>query len=136
MVDYSIFHDGSFDGIWLDGKSAHIFLATPDHESHVIVASGVTLLKADDVRQGNIIFDVLPRSAAELSPDDLDVFLHDSDDPKRQEGATALLETARANGLSFLQITPSYGAICSVMAKTFELIRRQNWLSRYKLQSS
>lgn len=135
MVDYSIFHDGSFDGIWLDGKSAHIFLATPEHESHVIVASGVMLLKADDIRQGNIIFDVVPRSAAELSPDDLDVFLHDTDDPKRQEQATALLESARANGLAFLQITPSYGAVCSIIAKTFVSMSREQWLSRYSLQS-
>lgn len=65
MADYSIFHDGSFDGLWLDGKSAHIFLATLEHESHVVVARGVVLLKADDVRQGNIIFDVVTRPAAE-----------------------------------------------------------------------
>lgn len=128
MADYSIFHDGSFDGLWLDGKCAHIFLATPEHEAHVIVASGVVLLKADDVRQGNIIFDVILRPAAELSPDDLDVFLHDYDDPKRLERAKALLQTAQVNALTFLQITPSYGAICSVMGKTFESIGRKEWL--------
>lgn len=136
MADYSIFHDGSFDGLWLDGKSAHIFLATLEHESHVVVARGVVLLKADDVRQGNIILDVVTRPAAELSPDDVEILLYDPPDEKRLEQATALLEGARTDGLTFLQIAPSYGAICSVMARTFELLDRREWLSRYPLHAA
>lgn len=130
VTDYGIFHDGWLEGLWLDNKAVQIFVATAEHERYVIVATGVTVLKADDVREGNIIFDVTARPATELSTSDLDALLYNPDDAKGMEQATALLQRARAGGLTLLQITPSYGAICTVLAKSFELLTRAEWSAR------
>ena len=132
--NYGIFHDGSFDGLLLDDKSAHIFVATDAHERHVIVADGVVVLKADDIRQGNIILDVVARHASELSANDLDAFLYDPQDPKEKEQAAVLLRRAQTGALTLLQISPSYGATCSVLAKTFELLDHREWLERHAMR--
>jgi len=128
MKNYGALHDGSFEGLWLDEKSAHIFLATQKHDRHVIVARGVALLKADDVRQGNIIFDVLERAAADVSPSDLDVFLYESDDPSQSK---TLWEKVQAEGLALLEISPSYGGTCIVLARSFDLLGRREWVEHY-----
>lgn len=129
------FHDGWFEGLWLDGKSAHIFLATQKHERHVIVAHGVAALKADDVREGNIILDVLERPAEELSASDFDEFSYDGSSEEQQARQSKdLLEKGRAGSLALLEISPSYGATCTVLAKSFELINREDWLARYVLR--
>ena len=128
MKNYGALHDGSFEGLWLEGKSAHIFLATDEHERHVIVAREVAALKADDVRQGNIIFEVVEHSAAEVSPSDLDVFLYESDAPTQSK---TLWEKVQAEGLALLEISPSYGATCIVLARSFDLLGRREWVEHY-----
>ena len=53
------FHDGSFDGVWIPaGKMAHLFLTTVDHKRFTVVLKGVKAMHLENVREGNIVFDV------------------------------------------------------------------------------
>lgn len=124
-----MFHDGSFEGLWIDAKFAHIFLATGTRERYVLVAHDVEVLKADDVRQGNIIFDVVEHTVAEIDASDLGEFCY-GDDVQVSSESNALFKRAGANGLVLLQISSSYGATCVVLAKTFELLGREEWAAR------
>ncbi|HEX5233964.1 MAG TPA: hypothetical protein VFW25_01400 [Silvibacterium sp.] len=49
MKNFGEFHDGSFEGLWLDGKTAHVFLATEGREQFTVVAEGVAALAIDGV---------------------------------------------------------------------------------------
>jgi hypothetical protein len=89
MKDYGKFHDGWFEGLWIDSKTAHVFLATQGRERLVFVAEGVVELSADGVKSGNIIFEVLTRGPEEVLLRDIQA-LH-----KLQTGSAG--ETQAAN---------------------------------------
>jgi hypothetical protein len=117
MKNFSQFHDGYLDGLFLHGSAASIFLSTASKQAFVLQVSGVRSLKVDNFRQGNIIFDVLVRDGAELTVDDVKQFFEFKDEAKSLEK----LEHLRHGGLVVLEINPSYGAACSILAESVEL---------------
>jgi hypothetical protein len=50
MKEYGDFHDGSFEGLWIDAENAHVFLADFGHMRFVLVAKGVVRLALNGVR--------------------------------------------------------------------------------------
>jgi hypothetical protein len=60
------FHDGHFDGLRIcPSKSVNFFLRTRDGKSFELVLREVDALTLSEIKQGNIIFDLVFRSPAE-----------------------------------------------------------------------
>ena len=102
-------HDGFFDGVWLSpDKRARFFVRTEAGERSTIILTEVEALNICGLRAGNIIFDLVL-----IAPDKLTVKdIERAYDLKDFEGemANRLLRKAREQGLSGLEINPSYGA--------------------------
>jgi hypothetical protein len=130
---YSEFHDEFLDGLLLDDSSAHIFLRTYQQERFVIEASNVAALNAGDFKLGNIIFEVLTRSANELTLEDIEAVHGPFPEVYRSHYAKRDLELALEKNLILLEINPSYGATCLVLAATMDLCSRQKWVDRHML---
>jgi len=130
MEQYAGFHDGSFDGLWIDGKSVHIFLVTERRELFVFVAEGVAELAVDGVRSGNIVFDVLTRGPEEILPQDIQILYVLQPDSTGEAQCASLLEKARLQEWKILEINPSCGASCLILASSIGLFRREDWMKR------
>jgi hypothetical protein len=63
---YGQFHDGFFEGLWIDSTTVHVFLSTLEKERFTAVAEGVAALDSGGFRAGNIIFDVVVRDHEEI----------------------------------------------------------------------
>jgi len=70
------FHDGHFDGFRIGpNEKPHLFLRTPDGESFTLAFQGVDALTLSEIKQGNIIFDLVFRSGEELTSADIEELL-------------------------------------------------------------
>ena len=131
MKKYVEFHDGFLDGLLLDGSTACVFLSTDDKEHFVLEASGAAAVDAGTFKEGNIIFEVIEHSTNELTLDHM-IWVHG---PLSEFGlpdqAQRWLTKAQQNNLILLEINPSYGATCLVLARTIELRGRKEWISRH-----
>jgi hypothetical protein len=112
-------HDGHFDGLRIGpNKLVNLFLRTQDGKSFILVLQEVDALTLSEIKQGNIIFDLVFRSTGELTPSDIaELYSVDVDAPQ----ATDLLRAKREQGFQLLEINASYGAEGSVLFQTFEI---------------
>jgi len=131
MTNYGQFHDGSFEGLWIDGKIAHLFLATEDLQRFVIVAEGVSALAANGFKAGNILFEVLTRSAAEVTLRDIHSLYELQAGSSGEIQGANLLKNIHLEKQEILEVNPSYGASCIVLADSYDLLRRGEWVERY-----
>jgi len=131
MREFDEFHDGRFEGLWIDGKTVHIFLATEGHERFVFVAKEISELLVEDVKSGNIIFEVLLRDTEEINLQDIHALYKFQTGLTGENQSAILLEKACLQNWKILEVNPSYGASCLILANSFELIRREDWLKRY-----
>lgn len=136
MKNYGEFHDGAFEGLWIDGKTAHVFLATEGRERFVFIAEGVIALAVDGFKGGNIIFEALERGPEEVSYQDIQALYALQDGPSGEAQGANLMAKARLQGSRILEINPSYGASCLILAGSLELLSREAWLERYVLNAS
>jgi hypothetical protein len=114
-------HDGSFDGLWLLGKSRlHLFVRTEAGERSTIVLSGVEAMNISGVKGGNIIFDLVLTPTEKLATPDIQEVYGLS---QNSLTATELLRKAQQKGLSLLTINASYGASGLVLFETAEVLR-------------
>jgi hypothetical protein len=113
------FHDGHFDGLRIGpNKLVNLFLRTQDGKSFILVLQEVDALTVSEIKQGNIIFDLVFRSTGELTPSDIaDLYSVDIDAPQAAE----LLRAKREQGFQLLEINASYGAQGLVLFQTFEI---------------
>jgi hypothetical protein len=113
------FHDGHFDGLRIGpSKVVNLFLRAQDGKSFILVLQDVDALTLSEIKQGNIIFDLVFRSTGELTRSDMaELYSVDVDAPQ----ATDLLRTKREQGFQLLEINASYGAHGSVLFQTFEI---------------
>jgi hypothetical protein len=133
MKNFGEFHDGSFEGLLIDGKTAHVFLATEGREQFTVVAEGVAALAVDGVKAGNILFELLERGPEEVLPQDIQTLYSLQEGSAGETQGANLLEKARLQGWKILEINPSYGASCLVLASSIDVVRREDWLERYVL---
>ncbi len=113
-------HDGYFDGVWLsDNKRACLFVRTVGEERSTILLTDVATLNIRNLRQGNIIFDVVITASHALTVSDIEQAydLKSEDEDKAQK----LLNKARQEGLSALAISSSYGAEGDVLFRNIEV---------------
>lgn len=113
------FHDGHFDGLRIGpSKLVSLFLKTQDGKSFTLVLQEVDALTLSEVKQGNIILDLVLRSTGELTRSDMaELYSVDADAPQ----ATDLLRAKREQGFQLLEISASYGAQGLVLFKAFEI---------------
>ena len=117
------FHDGHFDGIWTGpNKRVELFLRTSDGQSFVLSLEGVQALAFSDIKQGNIILDLVFRSTKEITHSDIaELYGVGADTP---QGAS-LMKAATERGLQVLEMNPSYGAQRLALFQTWGLIQRE-----------
>jgi len=116
------FHDGFLDGLLIQDATAHLFLSTGNKQEFVLKVSEVLSLKLDGFRQGNIIYDVLIRNADELTLQDIMYFYEFKDGAK----AAKKLEELRETELVVLEVNPSYGAQCLILARSVDVSQRES----------
>src|SRR5438552_3461649 len=114
------FHDGHFDGFRLESdKTVHIFLRAANQEHYILVLRGVQALTLSGVKAGNIILDLVFRSAREATSSDVQE-LYDLDENSEQ--AIKLLQSTQEKRLQILELNPSYGAQGLFLFESFEII--------------
>jgi hypothetical protein len=102
-------HDGFFDGVWLSSdKRARLFVRSVAGERSTIILTDVEALNICGLRAGNVIFGVVLIAPDNLTAKDIE----QAYDLKsgQVEVARQLLRKAQEQGLSGLEINPSYGA--------------------------
>jgi hypothetical protein len=95
--------------VWLSAdKSARFFVRRVAGERSTIILTDVAALNTCDLRAGNIIFDLVVIAPDKLTMEDIE----QAYDLKNGEveKARQLLAKAQEQGLSGLEINPSYGA--------------------------
>jgi hypothetical protein len=96
----------------------NIFLRTQDGKSFILILQEVDALTLSEIKQGNVIFDLVFRSTGELTRSDMaELYSVDVDAPQ----ATNLLTAKRQQGYQLLEINASYGAQGLVLFQTFEM---------------
>jgi len=121
MTSLPNLHDGFFDGLWLSAdKCARLFVRTVAGERSTIILTEVETLNVSGLRAGNIIFDVALIAPEKLTVTDIEQLYDLKDD--QVEMARQLLSKAQQQGLSALEINPSYGAEGKVLFRTINTI--------------
>jgi hypothetical protein len=114
------FHDGYFDGFRLESdKRVHIFLRAANKERYILILRGLQAMTLSGVREGNIILDLVFRSAREATSSDVQELY---DPGENTEQATTLLQALQEKGLQILELNPSYGAQGLFLFESFEII--------------
>jgi hypothetical protein len=131
MNDYGNFHDGFLEGVWVDDRTAYVFLSTEIKERFVVVADGIVALTVTNFRKGNIISEVAARGHEEVTTDDIAALYDLWEGKAGEELAAKLLAKAQQERLSILDITPSYGATCLLLARSIKVIDHNEWSARY-----
>jgi hypothetical protein len=131
LKKYSEFHDGHLDGLILEKTSAYVLVGTSEAKLFTFEAVGVTAVSAGTFRQGNIIFDVILHSCDELTLDHMIWVQGPLSDFGHPDQAQKWLNHAQRAGLVLLEINPSYGATCYILARSIELNDRKRWMKRY-----
>lgn len=121
MTSLPNLHDGFFDGLWLSpDKGARLFVRTVRGERSTIVLTEVEALNISDLRGGNVILDVAVIAPEKLTVADIEQLYdlkHDQIETSRR-----LLSNAQLQGLSALEINPSYGAEGKVLFRSIDTI--------------
>jgi len=128
VLSYKQFHDGFYDGLLIREDSVDIFLTTYQREAFCLSALGVVALASDGLRAGNIIFDVECRSGGEITLSDIREVHRFGMSPQEDAHAQNALAKAERDGLSLFVIGPTYGGSCLIMAKSFALVTRRQWI--------
>jgi hypothetical protein len=113
------FHDGHFDGFRIGpNKKVDFFLRTHDGESLTLALQGVDALALSEIKQGNIVFDLVFRSGEQLTTSDIEALFDVGVDAPQ---ASTLLKAKRDMGLQLLELNASYGAHGLVLFQTVEM---------------
>jgi hypothetical protein len=119
MEDLPDMHDGFFDGLWTsENKSAHLFLRTDTGERSTIVLKDVERMNVSNFKAGNIVFDVVLVDSCKVTIEHVERLYGFSDAQKAQQ----FLKEAQGRGLRVLEVNPSYGAECTVLFRTVEIL--------------
>lgn len=118
MKNFDQFHDGWLNGILLEEHNAKLFISTAEKQPFVLEIEGITSLKLDGFRQGNIIFDVLVRETNEITSGDIEELFGYTD--KQQTWKRP--EQVRNDRSVVIEIGTSYGASLLALARSAELI--------------
>ena len=136
MIDHHEFHDGTLEGFWLDDSTVHVHLRTWRGERFTAVAHEIAALSATGFKVGNIIFEVIIRESVEITKQDAEDLYDLQDGLAGQEQIGRLMDDAKARGLRALEINPSYGGRCLVLAASINFLPRSTWFEQILLARS
>ena len=108
------FHDGFFDGVLLSDYCARILLRTVKGDRFTLTLNELEALRVNDLRKGNIIFEVLFLEPKQLEASFVFELYGYKDERKKTFALDEWVEKATRKGLTGLEITPSYG--CTILA--------------------
>jgi hypothetical protein len=108
MVTLPDFHDGFVDGMLVRGSSALILLRTATERRYTLQLNEVDTLRANDFRQGNIIFELNLLSVSQLDRSFVFEAYDYNDQLKQQFVLEAWKRKADEKRLEALEITASY----------------------------
>lgn len=121
MTNLPDLHDGFFDGLWVSAdRRALLFVRTATGERSTLVLSEVEALNINGVKVGNIILDVALIPPDRLTVEDIEQVYDLGND--RAQMARQLLTKAQQEGLSALEISPSYGAEAKLLFQKIDTI--------------
>jgi hypothetical protein len=123
-VELQAFHDGFLDGFLILESSVLLFLSTMEKQPYVLIARGVEQMKADDFRQGNIILDVLTRRGNEISINDVKFLYGTQAGEVGDRQARKILERITQEDRIALEVNPSYGCECLLIAQAVTMHTR------------
>jgi|SRR6516162_2538875 len=114
------FHDGHFDGLRIGpNKELRLFLRTQEGNSFTLALRGVDALALSEVKQDNIVFDLVLRSGMQLTISDIEeLFGVEADTPQ----AADLLKAKRGKEIQLLELSASYGAHGLVLFQSVEIL--------------
>jgi hypothetical protein len=114
-------HDGYFDGVWFSGsKDACLFVRTVNGERSTILLADVVALNIRNLRQGNVIFDVVLIAPEALTIEQVnDAY---GLEQGQVEMTKLLLETAKEESLCALEMSTSYGAQGTALFRTAKVV--------------
>jgi len=113
------FHDGGFDGFRIGpDKQVQLYLTTVKRESFVLTLEGVEVMTLTDIKEGNIILNLVIRRDRELTICDIEQLYGMPNNPTV---AGNLLKAAADKGFQLLEINPSYGAEGMILFRTWKL---------------
>jgi hypothetical protein len=108
-----------------------VFLSTSKKDRVTVVLTGVIMLKASGLKEGNIIFDVLTRDHDEITLQDIAELYELKPGHEPAVWEHQLLEKASAQSFQMFELNPSYGGSCRILARTTEFMNREEWAERY-----
>ncbi len=126
----SEFHDGFLKGFLIDQKTIYVFLSTEAADDFVITARDVVAMVADGFKAGNVIFEVLIKANDEITPADVAETYGLLAESSAEAQTKSLLEKSREHDLKLLEINPSYGGRCLILARSIDLVPRAEWDAR------
>jgi hypothetical protein len=95
-----------------------MFLRTVDQKSFVLELEGVQRLALSDVKERNIILDLVIRATDELTHTDIETAYGIATDSPQ---VARLLATAKEDHLQALEINPSYGAEGTILFRSWKI---------------
>jgi len=114
-------HDGFLDGVWMsEEKRVHLFVRTHAGQPSTVVLKDVERLNVPNLRQGNVVFDVVVIAPDKLSASQIAEMYQIN--AAETDLILRLLAKARERGLLALEITPSYGAEGIVLFGALEIM--------------
>ena len=117
-------HDGFFEGLFVsESKTAHLFFRSHDGTTSTLVLRGIERLVVSDFKAGNIVFDLVLTGSGEVTVEQIEHLYGLSN----AEKAGQVLTRTQESGLRLLEVNPSYGAECTVLFRSLEVLSGRVW---------
>jgi hypothetical protein len=118
MKNYSEFHDGFLDGVLITPeRGLDVYLRTRPGKRARVFLSGVVAASLTEFREGNIILEVLVREGAEITLQDVARIYGLAPEHEVERWEEDLVGRASDSRLVLLEVNPSFGASCMVLAE-------------------
>jgi len=134
MKNVEQFHDGALEGLLIEEGTLHVFLRAQDGARSVAVVAGLVKLRASEVLEGSIIYEVLVRGPEEIGSAEIrDLYGASGGAANTEEFAESTAREIRERKAEMLEINPSYGASCLALGAAVEILPRRVWQERFTL---
>lgn len=114
-------HDGELEGVVVQQADVKLYLKPLDQEAVTLVLPNLIALKADDFRQGNIVFEGIIYQG-QASPREVLAYAYDYELPEEEVHLQAAMERVRSEKLYSIELTSSYGCELCAVFKEFPRI--------------
>lgn len=122
MTSQPNFHDGFVDGLILFKSKVHIFLRTISGGKYTLILYEMEALRANDIREGNIILDVDFFESNQLDVSFIFEVYQYSDEHKKKFVVEDWIRAASQKRLKGIEISTSYGCTLLAIFKTHEFV--------------